>query len=103
MKFKRWLEYRHRAEVLPNGKYKEQAFADVYEADKNYCQWVLKAEDAGMLRPFQAWLRLQPLVAATAAGDGDDRIMSFGKYKGRPFREVLADESYCQWILQEGG
>jgi hypothetical protein len=34
---------------------------------------------------------------------GDANIVPFGKYRGRPLEEMMADPSYCAWAMAQSG
>merc|ERR1712178_219133 len=81
-----------------------RSFQEVLATDPEYCQWVLqesKKEDVGFrMQEFAAFLDDKSELQQPAAKE--DGKVSFGKYKGRSFQEVLAtDPQYCQWVLQE--
>lgn len=77
------------------GRYSGRTFEEVLKEDPDYCQWVLKMEDPGVrMIAFIKWLETQDMPKTS--------IVTFGKYSGMAFEEVLKeDPHYCQWLLTE--
>jgi len=92
------------SEYVDFGKYRGRAFQEVFEEDPDYCRWVVTTAEAEegsgttRLKPFAYWLsRKAPELKEAFRG-----LVSFGKYKGQRFADVLNDDpQYCAWVKAE--
>mmetsp|Transcript_5130 Transcript_5130/g.11383 ORF Transcript_5130/g.11383 Transcript_5130/m.11383 type:complete len:309 (-) Transcript_5130:196-1122(-) len=101
--------------TLKVGKHKGRTFQEVYEEEKNYCEWVLKQDSSGPLGNFVEYVRARdatpaassvqssvaPVASASAALSLATREVRFGKHKGKTYEALVQeDASYCEWVLK---
>lgn len=84
------------------GKYREMTLEELYAHDANYLRWAVNSE------------AIDKDCFKTLFGESDDTLdkkkiyldsnVWFGKYKGKTFGEVCAeDREYAEWVLGEDG
>jgi len=77
------------------GKFANLSYEELLEEDPRYCQWILhestRDDPSPAMRDLRKWLGQQEV---------GPRTMSFGKYKGLTFEEVLReDPDYAKWVV----
>lgn len=87
--------------ILPFGKYKGKSLSDIYKEDYKYLHW-LEANDGFFKIDFEELKRLYPNVEKTPDVSISERVIDFGKYKGKSFGEIKDDESYLKWLVSIG-
>ncbi len=97
--------------VLPFGKYKGKTLAEIYASDPQYVLWLAES-DRYFRIDFKALTGIDPnaLDAEEQIMKEADRIhpktfaddkITFGKYKGKTFREVaVQDPNYILWFVR---
>lgn len=89
----------HKADdVLMFGKYKGQSLSDIYKMDYQYLYW-LETTDRFFKIDFEELKRLHPNVERPFGISISERIIDFGKYKGKRFGEIKDDTSYLEWLV----
>ena len=80
------------------GKYKGKSFGDIYKVDCQYLHW-LEATDRLFKIDFEELKQLYPGVEKQEDIPIADKIIDFGKYKGKKFRDIKDDISYLEWLV----
>lgn len=89
----------HKAEeVLQFGKYKGKSLGDIYTMDYQYLYW-LETTDRFFKIDFEELKQLYPNVEKSSDISISERIIGFGKYKGKKFSEIKDDISYLEWLV----
>lgn len=88
-------------ETLMFGKYKGKTIADIYKIDCQYLYW-LETTDRLFKIDFGELKRLYPDVEKYSDISVSERIIDFGKYKGKRFNEIKDDISYLEWLVSIG-
>jgi len=94
-----WLKTQDVPAVLPLvnfDKHEGTSYEEVLRADPDYCSFILQAvsPDINSDLKFVEWLKAQAVVPSGSS------LVSFGKYKGKSYEEVLErDPQYCSYIL----
>lgn len=92
----------HKAdEILMFGKYKGKSFSDIYKGNSQYLHW-LETTDRFFKIDFEELKRLHPNVEMASDKSISERVIEFGKYKGKSFSEIKNDISYLQWLVSIG-
>ena len=92
----------HKAEeVLQFGKYKGKSLGDIYTTDYQYLYW-LETTDRFFKIDFEELKQLYPNVEKSSDISISERIIGFGKYKGKKFSEIKDDISYLEWLVSIG-
>lgn len=104
--------------IVASGIHKGLTYDALATQHPKYCHWILRKVQHGELDHWQHFVKflydnrrsvveslgedeqdIQPISADVLPGTSE---VSFGKYSGRKFQEVLAqDPRYCKWLLQE--
>lgn len=80
------------------GKYKGKSLSDVYNMDCQYLYW-LEATDRFFKVDFEELKRLHPNAEKTLDISISEKIINFGKYKGKQFCEFKDDIPYLEWLV----
>ena len=89
----------HKAsDTLMFGKYKGKSFGDIYKVDCQYLHW-LEATDRLFKIDFEELKQLYSGVEKQEDIPIADKIIDFGKYKGKKFRDIKDDISYLEWLV----
>ena len=89
----------HKAEeVLQFGKYKGKSLGDIYKTDYQYLYW-LETTDRFFKIDFEELEQLYPNIGKPSDISISERIIGFGKYKGKKFSEIKDDISYLEWLV----
>ena len=92
----------HKAEeILQFGKYKGKSLGDIYTTDYQYLYW-LETTDRFFKIDFEGLKQLYPNVEKYSDISISERIIGFGKYKGKKFNEIKDDISYLEWLVSIG-
>lgn len=92
----------HKAdEILMFGKYKGKSFSDIYKIDCQYLHW-LETTDRFFKIDFEELKRLHPNVEMASDKSISERVIEFGKYKGKSFSEIKDDIPYLEWFVSIG-
>lgn len=92
----------HKAEeVLQFGKYKGKSLGDIYTTDYQYLYW-LETTDRFFKIDFEELKQLYPNIEKPSDISIFERIIGFGKYKGKKFSEIKDDISYLEWLASIG-
>ena len=92
----------HKAEeVLQFGKYKGKSLGDIYTTDYQYLYW-LETTDRFFKIDFEELEQLYPNIGKPSDISISERIIGFGKYKGKKFSEIKDDISYLEWLASIG-
>lgn len=83
------------------GKYKGKSFSDIYKEDSQYLHW-LETTDRFFKIDFEELKRLHPNVEMASDKSISERVIEFGKYKGKSFSEIKDDISYLEWLVSIG-
>ena len=93
--------------TLGEGWTEQQREDGAERADGRRATW----KQCGLHRAAEQGYRVQPMHATTVVPLGDHRptpprksapkVVPFGKYKGRPLAELLADREYCAWLVEQ--
>ncbi len=88
-------------DILMFGKYKGKSLIDIYKIDYQYLYWLTKA-DRFFRIDFEELKRLYPNAEKTLNTPISERIIDFGKYKGKQFGDIKDDVSYLEWLISIG-
>lgn len=89
----------HRADdILMFGKYKGKSFGEIYRIDHQYLYWLEKT-DRFFKIDFEELRRLYPNVEKQIDIFIGERVIDFGKYKGKKYNDIKDDMSYLQWLV----
>lgn len=89
----------HKAdEILMFGKYKGKSLSNIYRTDYQYLYW-LESTDRLFKIDFEELKRLYLNTEKSSDISISERIIDFGKYKGKSFREIKDDTSYLEWLV----
>lgn len=92
----------HKAEdILMFGKYKGQSLSEIYKKDLQYLYW-LESTDRFFKINFEELKRLYPEVELKLNISILDKIIDFGKYKGKIYSDIKEDVSYLKWLVSIG-
>ena len=92
----------HKADdVLKFGKYNGKSFGDVYKEDYQYLYWLEKHDNSFRI-DFDGLKLLYPEVEAHLRVPISEKIVDFGKYKGKKFGEITDDTNYLTWLVSIG-
>ena len=85
----------HRSDdIIKFGKYKGNTFGEIYEKDPQYLYW-LESTDKLLKIDFEGLNLLYPNNSISIL----ERIIDFGKYKGKKYKEIKDDTSYLNWMV----
>eukprot|EP01063_Lacrimia_lanifica_P023247 TRINITY_DN3071_c0_g2_i3.p1 TRINITY_DN3071_c0_g2~~TRINITY_DN3071_c0_g2_i3.p1 ORF type:complete len:255 (+),score=55.84 TRINITY_DN3071_c0_g2_i3:524-1288(+) len=97
--------------LLDFGKHKGRSYEYVYSHEPGYCRWAgWQKKGQPALKRFAAYCKEKdvlagkppPPVKAPLPPASDATKVTFGKHKGKTFREVWAhDQAYCRWARRE--
>lgn len=102
---------RHTDYVIEFGKYKGKTIKEIYSQDPKYIFWLME-KDPYFRVDFDQLLNIPENTSdRERIIEGEinrvfpkatpDDVISFGKYKGKTFREIFAiDSSYIDWFLR---
>lgn len=102
----------HKAdELIPFGQYKGKTYAEVYKEDPKYIFWLLESDPYHKIDiPTLTGIAVDDEHAEEKLRKEIDRVfpkvkvddaVTFGKYKGKTYREVFAeDPQYIEWFVQ---
>ena len=102
---------RHTDYVIEFGKYKGKTIKEIYSQDPKYIFWLIE-KDPYFRVDFDQLLNIPENTSdRERIIEGEinrvfpkatpDDVISFGKYKGKKFREIFAiDSSYIDWFLR---
>ena len=78
-------------DTFAGGKHVGRRFEDVANADRSYCEWVLRCVSLPLyLRPFAHWLKQEY-----------GGVIPYGKHKHFFFSEIYeVDPAYCVWASE---
>lgn len=93
--------------VVSFGKHRGKTYEAILLEEPDYCRWLLQqVEESDDVQPatgeFAEWLQQnqEALDDALALKDANLSV-GFGKYRGRAYEEVLAeDPDYCRWVME---
>ena len=89
----------HKAkDILMFGKYKGKSFGEIYKLDYQYLHW-LETTDRFFKIDFEELRRLYPNVENSSVISITEKIIDFGKYKGKKFSDIINDTSYLEWLV----
>ena len=89
----------HKAnDIFQFGKYKGKTFGDVYKIDSKYLHWLVTT-DRFFKIDFEELEQLYPNIKNHEEISIKERIIDFGKYKGRSYNEIKEDISYLEWLV----
>ena len=71
---------------------------NLYKEDCQYLHW-LESTDRFFKIDFEELKRLYPNAEKSSDISISERIIDFGKYKGKSFREFKDDISYLEWLV----
>lgn len=92
----------HKAsEIIQFGKYKGKSFGEIYEIDSQYLLW-LETTDRFFKIDFEELKRLYPDVEKMSDVLISDKIINFGKYKGKKYKDIKDDIQYLEWLVSIG-
>lgn len=92
----------HKAnEIIQFGKYKGKSFGEIYEIDSQYLLW-LETKDRFFKIDFEELKRLYPDVEKMSDVLISDKIINFGKYKGKKYKDIKDDIQYLEWLVSIG-
>lgn len=88
----------HKADDIINlGKYKGKTYGEIYKIDSQYLHW-LERSDRTFKVDFESLEELYPDVEKDVTHIGD-KIIDFGKYKGKRFNDIKEDTAYIEWLV----
>lgn len=102
----------HKAdEVIPFGQHKGKTYAEVYKEDPKYIFWLLESDPFYKIDlPTLTGISTDDEQAEEKFRQEIDRVfpkvkvddeVTFGKYKGKTYREVFAeDPQYIEWFIR---
>ena len=102
----------HKAdEVIPFGQYKGKTYAEIYKEDPKYIFWLLESDPYYKIDiPALTGIAVDDEHAEEKLRKEIDRVfpkikvddaVTFGKYKGKTYREVFAeDPQYIEWFVR---
>ncbi len=85
-------------DILSFGKYKGETFGEIYKKDNQYLRW-LEKKDRYFRIDFEELKQMYPNVEKEECTIVGERIVDFGKYKGKTFNEIKEDISYLEWLV----
>lgn len=89
----------HKAkDILMFGKYKGKSFGEIYKLDYQYLHW-LETTDRFFKIDFEELRRLYPNVENSSVISITEKIIDFGKYKGKKFSDIINDTAYLEWLV----
>ena len=89
----------HKAnDVLMFGKFNGKSLSDIYKIDYQYLYWLKKA-DRFFRIDFDELKRLYPDVEKSLDIPISERVIDFGKYKGKKFGDIKDDVFYLKWLI----
>ena len=89
----------HKAkDILMFGKYKGKSFGEIYKLDYQYLHW-LETTDRFFKIDFEELRRLYPNVEYSSDISITEKIIDFGKYKGKKFSDIIDDTAYLEWLV----
>ena len=89
----------HKAnDILMFGKYKGKSFGDIYQKDSQYLRW-LETTDRLFKIDFEELEQLYPNVEKSTDLSIRERVVDFGKYKGKSYNDIKNDISYLEWLV----
>lgn len=80
------------------GKYKGKSFGDIYQKDSQYLRW-LETTDRLFKIDFEELEQLYPNVEKSTDLSIRERVVDFGKYKGKSYNDIKNDISYLEWLV----
>ena len=102
---------RHSDYVIEFGKYKGKTIKEIYSQDTKYIFWLME-KDHYFRVDFDQLLNIpentsdreriiEDEISRVFPKATPNDVISFGKYKGKTFREIFAtDPSYIDWFLR---
>ena len=92
----------HKAkDILMFGKYKGKSFSEIYKIDYQYLHW-LETTDRFFKIDFEELKQLYPNVENPSNVPITEKIIDFGKYKGKKFGDIKDDTAYLEWFVSIG-
>lgn len=92
----------HKAkDILMFGKYKGKSFSEIYKIDYQYLNW-LETTDRFFKIDFEELKQLYPNVENPSNVPITEKIIDFGKYKGKKFGDIKDDTAYLEWFVSIG-
>ena len=92
----------HKAnDIIAFGKYKGKSFGEVYRIDIQYLHW-LEASDRLFRIDFEELKQLYPNAEIQEEKPISDKVLDFGKYKGKTLNEIKHDTFYLEWMVSIG-
>jgi uncharacterized protein (DUF3820 family) len=89
----------HKAEdIIDFGKYKGKSYGEIYKIDSQYLHW-LETSDRNFKIDFDTLEQLYPDVDKEVGVYIGDKIIDFGKYKGKNYNEIKEDVAYLEWLV----
>ncbi len=89
----------HKAkDILMFGKYKGKSFGEIYKLNYQYLHW-LETTDRFFKIDFEELRRLYPNVENSSDISITEKIIDFGKYKGKKFSDIIDDTAYLEWLV----
>lgn len=89
----------HKAnDILMFGKYKGKSFGDIYQKDSQYLR-CLETTDRLFKIDFEELEQLYPNVEKFTDISIRERVVDFGKYKGKSYNDIKNDISYLEWLV----
>jgi len=102
--------------IFAFGKHKGKKFSTVYDADSGYVDWVLKQDKLNdLMQKFKHYSEIRrrkdegstqqaqsPRTPQLSNVNGEEGVLTVGKYKGERFEDVLKkDPNYSEWVQRE--
>lgn len=95
--------------VATFGKHKGKTVEEIFEIDKDYCQWIIKQSGGAIVnlashirifaRERYQYLRVMSQVEVDFI---NPMVLTFGKYKGKIVDNIFKDDpKYFDWIFKE--
>lgn len=89
----------HKAmDTIAFGKYKGKSLLEVYKVDYQYLYWLANSDRLYKI-DFEELKQLCPDVEQSISGSIGERIINFGKYKGKRFEDIKKDTQYLEWLV----
>ena len=85
-------------EIITFGKYKGKTFGEIFKIDSQYLHW-LESTDRLFRIDFDELNSLYPNNKMKASTSILEKIIDFGKYKGKKYKDIKEDISYLNWMV----
>lgn len=86
-------------EIIEFGKYNGKSLGEIYEIDAQYLLWLVKKNKSFRV-DFSELKNLYPNVKIQVPSSTImDRIINFGKFKGKKYSEIKNETNYLKWLV----